>query len=851
MQQYNSIKAKYPDAVLLFRVGDFYETFGEDAVRASKILGIVLTKRSNGSASEVELAGFPHHSLDTYLPKLVRAGLRVAVCDQLEDPKLTKTIVKRGVTDLVTPGVAFSEKMLDARSNNYLACAVPGKEYGLALADVSTGDFMVFRGTADEAARLLDAMTPREILLSKKDTKLPQFQPSPERFISPQEPWVFEADYTDELLRRHFEVDSLRGFDLDKGQPETVAAGVILHYLKETQNDRLKHLTQLRRHRPEGFMWLDRFSLRNLEVLQSTSPGGLALVDVVDRTLTPMGARLLKSWLAFPLLHIEAIVHRHQSVEEFVKHPEALDHVRTALEGVHDPERLLAKLAKGIVGPRELFQLAEAQRIAEELADDLQQHSLAAGGLTERVRRLPAWRQHMAHTLADELPVSLSKGGYIRAGVVPELDELRAMQRDGKQYLLDLQQREADATGISSLKVAYNNVFGYYLEVRNTHKDKVPDHWVRKQTLTGAERYITQELKTYEEKILGAEGRIQTLEEETYRALLAQSIEHLVDLQHNARLLAQADVLAGFAVLARERSYHRPQFHAARHVAIRQGRHPVIEHVLPPGEAYVANDLDLTDDQRIRMITGPNMSGKSAYLRQNALISILAQAGCFVPADAADLPVLDRIFVRVGASDNLSRGESTFMVEMTEAAQILNNLTPGSLVILDEIGRGTATYDGVSIAWAIAEYLHEHPAQPLALFATHYHELNEMEQQFKGMANYHVAVQENTDKVIFLRTIQPGGSAHSFGIHVARMAGLPKLVIHRAERMLKHLEKINSASAQPAGKGSNDLQLSFFQMDDPLLAEIKEEITGLDINALTPVEALMLLHQMKKRLGES
>jgi DNA mismatch repair protein MutS len=622
-----------------------------------------------------------------------------------------------------------------------------------------------------------------------------------------------------------------------------------LHYLKETQNDRLKHLTTLRQHRAQGYMWLDRFSLRNLEVLHSTSPGGVALVDVVDRTQTPMGARLLKSWLAFPLLDVDAIAHRHATVAELMEHPEILGTVRSALEGVHDPERLLARMAKGMLGPRELFQLAEAQRIAEALANALGHHGSALRQWSQQVRPLEAWRKQLSATLADDLPVAVHKGGFIRPGVLPELDELRVLQRDGKQYLLDLQQREADATGISSLKVAYNNVFGYYLEVRNTHKDKVPNYWVRKQTLTGAERYITQELKTYEEKILGAEGRIQTLEEQLYQELLRQSMVHLSDLQYNARQMGQLDVLAGFAVLAQERRYQQPRLHAARQLTIRNGRHPVIEQVLQPGEAFVANDLELNDAQRIRMITGPNMSGKSAYLRQNALISILAQAGSFVPADFAELPLLDRIFVRVGASDNLSAGESTFMVEMTEAAQILNNLTAGSLVILDEIGRGTATYDGVSIAWAIAEYLHEHPAQPMALFATHYHELNEMEQQFKGMANYHVAVQENTDRVIFLRTLQPGGSAHSFGIHVARMAGLPKLVIHRAERMLKHLEKINAAGTKPTSNGPQDLQLNFFQVDDPQLAAIKEEITGLDINALTPVEALMLLHQMKKRLA--
>ena len=849
MQQYNSIKAKYPDALLLFRVGDFYETFGEDAIRASKILGIVLTKRSNGSASEVELAGFPHHSLEVYLPKLVRAGLRVAVCDQLEDPKLTKTIVKRGVTDLVTPGVAFHDKILDAKSNNYLAALVPGKVFGVAMADVSTGDFLVFKGTEQEVQKLMDALAPKEVLINRKDHKnLAGLQQSG-RFMCPQEPWVFEPDYTADLLLRHFEVASLKGYGLEAGQPDTQAAGVILHYLKETQNDKLQHLTELRRHEVGEVVWIDRFTLRNLEVLGSNSPGGTSLFDVVDRTNTPMGARLLKQYLAFPLTRKEAIEQRHQAVEELLKHPDALEEVGGKLSEVHDLERLLARLAKGILGPRELSYIGATHGVVLDLVALADRQGLGLAGLSHGHKRCEGLRERIEATLADEPPVSIQKGDAIRPGTHPELDKLRAMLKDSKAYLLEMQQREVEATGISSLKVAYNNVFGYYLEVRNTHKDKVPEGWIRKQTLTNAERYITPELKEYEDQILGAEEKIQRLELEIYQELVAFVVGFLPDLQVNARLLARLDVLAGFALLAREKGYCRPTMTTDATFHIAGGRHPVIEAVLPPGEAYIANDLNLDADSRIWMITGPNMSGKSAFLRQNALICLLAQAGCYVPAKAASLGILDRIFVRVGASDNLSQGESTFMVEMTEAAVILNNLTPASLVILDEIGRGTATYDGVSIAWAIAEYLHEHPSAPRALFATHYHELNDMAARFPGISNWHVAVKETASQVLFLRTLEEGGSAHSFGIHVARMAGLPKWVVHRADRMLAQLEKAHSAQTPAKKKDGSEVQLSFFNLDDPLLQEMREEITGLDINALTPVEALMALNQMKKRLA--
>ena len=852
MKQYNSIKSKYPDACLLFRVGDFYETFGQDAIRASQILGIVLTKRGNGSESETALAGFPHHSLHTYLPKLVKAGLRVAICDQLEDPKMTKTIVKRGVTELVTPGVTMNDEVLQQKSNNFLASIHFGKkQIGIAFLDVSTGEFLLSQGKEDYIDKLLQNFQPSEILIAKPNRN--QFKEvfGEDTHYFMLEDWVFQYDYSIEALTKHFQTNSLRGFGVEELTDGIVAAGAILYYLSETQHQHLEHINQLHRIAEDAYVWMDRFTIRNLELFHSPHPNAVTLIDVIDKTVSPMGSRMLKRWLALPLKDISLIEARHQVVQYFLQNQEQLHFFSQQIQQISDLERLISKVATRKVSPRELVILATSlDKISplKETALQSQQEALQLFG--DQLHECELLRQKIHQTLQPEAPVSIQKGNAIAHGIHPELDALRKISFSGKEYLEDLEQRESTTTGIPSLKVAFNNVFGYYIEVRNTHKDKVPENWIRKQTLVNAERYITEELKEYENKILGAEDKIQQLELKLYEELVSWVSTYIQQVQQNAQIIAQLDCLVGFALLAQEQYYHLPQMCKEPVLDIKEGRHPVIEKQLGVTGNYIANDLYLDKDtQQIIMITGPNMSGKSAILRQTALIVLLAQIGSFVPAKEAKIGVIDKIFTRVGASDNISMGESTFMVEMNETAAILNNLSPNSLILLDEIGRGTSTYDGISIAWSIAEYLHQHPSQPLTLFATHYHELNEMQDQFERIKNYNVSVKELKDTVLFLRKLAPGGSEHSFGIHVAKMAGMPNLVVQKAQKILKKLEQ---RAENPTKKGlatkENDIQLSFFQLDDPLLEEVRDEIMSLDINILTPVEAMMKLHEIKKLL---
>ncbi len=850
MRQYNQIKTKYPDALLLFRVGDFYETFGSDAIKASKILGIVLTKRSNGAAASMELAGFPHHSLDTYLPKLVRAGQRVAICDQLEDPKLTKTIVKRGVTELVTPGVTTSDQVLQSGSNNFLSAVFFDKEkIGISFCDISTGEFLVAEGNLEYIEKLIQSLQPSEILFQK--SKADKFYESlgNRHYSFPLDEWIFKTDFANENLNRHFQTKSLKGFGIEKMDSAIIAAGAIFHYLKETRHDQLNHITNISRIEREEFVWMDRFTIRNLEIFNSNSPDGVSLLNVIDHTQSPMGSRLLKRWLAMPLKKIKPIAERQDVVEAFIKNAPLSDQVSQHLDDIHDLERLVSKLSTRKINPKELVQLKrslESANAIKKLCSDEKSLALIGDQIHECAKLIPL----IGNSLKEEPSVQLSKGGVIADGVSSELDDLRTILTSGKDYLIGIQQREAKATGISSLKIAFNNVFGYYLEVRNTYKDKVPEEWIRKQTLVNAERYITDELKEYEQKILGAEDKILALEQSLYLDLLEKALSYLPQIQQNAQLLARIDCLLSFALLAKHRNYVRPVINDTSALDIQGGRHPVIEQQLPAGEEYITNDTFLDrDEQQILMITGPNMSGKSALLRQTALISLLAQMGCFVPASAATLGIVDKIFVRVGASDNISQGESTFMVEMSETASILNNLSENSLVLLDEIGRGTSTYDGISIAWSIAEFLHEHPTRAKTLFATHYHELNEMEVGFERIKNFNVSVKEVDNSIIFMRKLKPGGSEHSFGIHVAKMAGMPGLVVNRAESVLKELEKSRQSEGKKNGKGKEKMQLSFFQLDDPILEELKEEIKNLDINTLTPVEALMKLNSIKKKIG--
>ena len=853
MNQYNQIKGKYPDALLLFRVGDFYETFGADAIRASKILGIILTKRGAGSSSEIELAGFPHHSLNTYLPKLVRAGCRVAICDQLEDPKMTKKIVKRGVTELVTPGVSLNEEVLEHKKNNFLAAVFFGKQKtGISFLDISTGDYWVSEGSVIQMEQLLQNFSPAEVLVAKptkKDfTKLMGNQFN----VFYLEDWIFESSYAEQKLTDHFNTLGLKGFGIQEMKAGVVAAGAILHYLSEAHHNKIPHITSIRRIFEEEYVWMDRFTIRNLELFQSTNPNGVALIDVLDKTLTAMGGRMLKHWLAFPERNLSKIEARLDVVEALTKDDSIQDKMANHLSEIVDIERIVAKIATQKISPRALVQLGKSLDQITEIKVDLLDHpstklKTLGGGFLDASEVIKLIKS----TLKSEAPVLLGKGEVIADGVNVELDELRQLLHSGKEHLDSMLDRESERTQIPSLKIAFNNVFGYYIEVRNTHREKVPEDWIRKQTLVSAERYITEELKEYEIKILGAEEKIKSLESRLYFELLKELQKYLELLKTNAQQVARLDVIWCFAFLALKHKYSRPHFFDTPLLEIKEGRHPVIEHQLPPGTPFIANDLILDPlSQQIIMITGPNMSGKSAILRQTALLVLMAQMGSFVPAVAMKTGVIDKIFTRVGASDNISMGESTFMVEMNETASILNNITENSLVLLDEIGRGTSTYDGISIAWAIAEYLHEHPAKAKVLFATHYHELNEMTHDFSRIKNYNVSVKELEDKVLFLRKLIPGGSAHSFGIHVAKMAGMPEFVVRRASQKLKGLEKSNTleTNTESLKVGKDEMQLSIFNLDDPILESLREEITELDIDKLTPIEALMKLNQIKRQL---
>lgn len=852
MKQYNEIKRKYPDACLLFRVGDFYETFGEDAIRASKILGIVLTKRGSGTETETALAGFPHHSLNTYLPKLVKAGLRVAICDQLEDPKMTKTIVKRGVTELVTPGVAMNDEVLHAKTNNFLASVHFGKKtIGIAFLDISTGEFLTAQGNDEYIDKLLQNFGPSEVLVPKAN-KVDFRDKFGDRFNTFfLEDWVYKSDYALETLTKHFQTNSLKGFGVEDLPEGIIASGAVLYYLSETQHNRLAHISSIQRIAEDAYVWMDRFTIRNLELYHSYNPNAVTLLEVIDRTLSPMGGRLFKRWLALPLKEIDKIRSRHEVVSYLMEDRDALSKIQQQIKLISDMERLISKIAAGKVSPREVVYLKDSLDAIipmKLLATNSSQSAVKSMG--EQLHACDVLRDKIRTMLNQDAPVAIAKGNAIASGVNAELDELRSIAYSGKEFLEGIERRESERTGISSLKISFNNVFGYYIEVRNTHKDKVPDEWIRKQTLVNAERYITEELKEYETKILGAEEKIQRLESELFEQLVLWIGSYIQQVQQNAMLVAQLDCLASFAQLAIENKYVCPTLNDSFELKIVNGRHPVIEKQLPVGTPYISNDVLLNrDTQQIIMITGPNMSGKSAILRQTALIVLLAQMGSFVPAERVEMGVVDKIFTRVGASDNISMGESTFMVEMNETASILNNISDRSLVLLDEIGRGTSTYDGISIAWAIAEYLHEHPAKPKTLFATHYHELNEMTDLLPRIKNFNVSVKELKDNVLFLRKLVEGGSAHSFGIHVAKMAGMPQTVISKAQKLLKKLEKDHSGEALN-GKSDPEMQLSFFNLDDPLLEEIRDEIVGIDINTLTPVEALMKLNEIKRMLGK-
>ncbi len=860
MKQYYGIKGKYPDALLLFRVGDFYETFGDDAVKTSGILGITLTRRANGSASEVALAGFPHHALDTYLPKLVQAGERVAICDQLEEPVKGRKIVDRGVTELVTPGVTYNDQVLDNRSNHWLAAVhMGGITLGVSFLDISTGEFLLAEGQSEYIDKLLQSFGPKEVLYEKKYKKNFTELFGSQYYTYAMEDWVFQPDFTREALLRHFKVRSLKGYGVDHCDFGIIAAGVALHYLSENQYDQLAHIRQVRRIGEEEYVWMDRFTIRNLELLSSPHEDGVTLLHVMDRTISPMGARLMKRWIALPLKEMQSISDRHAVVAFLKETPERRDMIAAQLKEIGDLERLVSRISAGRINPREVNQLHRSLVAIEpirEFTEGAGQQSLKRIG--EKLDPCLSLQELIAEQLEEDLPVQLSKGGVIAEGVSGELDELRGIAVNGKKFLLELQQREIERTGITSLKVAFNNVFGYYLEVRNTFKDKVPEEWVRKQTLVNAERYITEELKVLESKILGAEERILSLESRLFGELVQRLAGYIEPIQNNACQLARLDCLNGLATLADDHQYTKPEMSEDLSLDIKEGRHPVIEQQLPLDEQYVSNDVYLgREKQQIIMITGPNMSGKSALLRQTALISLMAQMGSFVPASSARLGLVDRVFTRVGASDNISLGESTFMVEMNETASILNNLSDRSLILLDEIGRGTSTYDGISIAWSIAEYLHEHPTRPKTLFATHYHELNEMSERFNRIVNYNVSVREVDKKIIFLRKLVPGGSNHSFGIHVAQMAGMPGQVVDRGRRILRQLEQSHAedlAGSENNARGqladlADEVQLSFFQLNDPVLQNIREELIKTDINNLTPVEALMKLNEIKKMVG--
>ena len=854
MKQYNQFKSQHPDAILLFRVGDFYETFGEDAILTSQILGIVLTRRANGSASYIELAGFPHHSIDAYLPKLVRAGHRVAICEQLEDPKMTKTIVKRGVVELVTPGVSVNDKVLEQKENNFLASIFYDKKnIGIAFVDISTGEFYLSEGTREYIDKLLQNYKPSEVVILK--TQISQFKESfGDKFLlAPFDDWVFTTDYANEVLLKHFQTSSLKGFGVETLTDGIVAAGAALHYLYETQNYKIQHINKLKRIEEELYVWLDRFTIRNLELVQSYNENAVTLLQILDKTQTPMGSRMLRKWLVMPLKEQVMIEERLSVVKHFVEDREGATSLLQTLHQVGDLERILSKLATGKINPREILQLCRSLRAVEQLKNSCakSQHT-ALQKIAEQLNPALTLCNRIEKEINEDAPVVVSKGGVFNKGVNEDLDELLAIAVNSKTILADIQKRESEATGISSLKIGFNNVFGYYLEVTNTHKDKVPECWVRKQTLTNGERYITEELKELESKILGAEDKILEIEAKLYNELTISMMDYIPMIQLDAFLVAKLDILLCFAEISVENHYVRPIFESGTAINIKNGRHPVIEKQLPPGESYIANDVYLDNDvQQIMIITGPNMSGKSALLRQTALIVLMAQIGCFVPAESARLSIVDKIFTRVGASDSLSTGESTFMVEMNETASILNNISNRSLILLDEIGRGTSTYDGVSIAWSIAEFLHEHKNyRAKVLFATHYHELNNMEKQFSRIKNYHVSVKEINNKILFLRKLEVGGSEHSFGIHVARMAGMPNQVLRRAEEVLQVLENSHSQSGKELKieKRSPGYQLSFIALDDPLLLDIKDQIMDTDINTLTPVEALMKLNDIKSLL---
>ena len=855
MKQYFEVKAKHPDAILLFRVGDFYEMYGEDAVIGAEILGIVQTKRANGVGTHIEMAGFPHHALDTYLPKLVRAGKRVAICDQLEDPKLTKKLVKRGITELVTPGVSINDNILNHKENNFLASIHFGKSTcGIAFLDISTGEFLTAEGTPDYIDKLLHNFSPKEVLIERNNKKHFEELFGPRFFIFELEDWIFTSEAAHDRLLKHFETKNLKGFGVQHLTLGIIASGAILYYLDQTQHTHISHITSLSRIEEERFVRLDKFTVRSLELVSTMNEEGTSLLQVIDKTISPMGSRLLRRWILFPLKNVQPIEERQAVVEHFFRHPDMKELLNEQLEQIGDLERIISKVAVGRVSPREVIQLKVALNAIEPIKEACQSSgdpSLARIG--EQLNCCVSIRERIAKEIKQDPPSLVNKGGIIAEGVNAELDELRTIAYSGKDYLLQIQQRESERTGIPSLKIAFNNVFGYYIEVRNAHKDEVPAEWIRKQTLVNAERYITEELKEYEEKILGAEEKILSLETRIFNDLVLALTDYIAPIQLNASLIGRIDCLLSFAKVAETNRYVRPVVDESEVIDIKAGRHPVIEKQLPVGEPYIANDIYLDDEkQQIIIITGPNMAGKSALLRQTALITLMAQIGCFVPAESAHIGLVDKIFTRVGASDNISVGESTFMVEMNEAADILNNMSSHSLVLFDELGRGTSTYDGISIAWAIVEYIHEHPnSRAKTLFATHYHELNEMERSFKRIKNYNVAVKEVNNKVIFLRKLVPGGSEHSFGIHVAKMAGMPRSIVKRADEILKQLERENRQEGITPAKGgvvqtNGSYQLSFFQLDDPVLSQIRDEIKNLDVNNLTPIEALNKLNEIKK-----
>lgn len=859
MKQYFEIKAKHPDAILLFRVGDFYEMYGDDAVVGAEILGIVQTKRANGVGQSVEMAGFPHHALDTYLPKLVRAGKRVAICDQLEDPKLTKKLVKRGITELVTPGVSINDNILNHKENNFLAAIHFAKDKcGIAFLDISTGEFLTAEGTTDYIDKLLNNFSPKEVLLERNNKKKFEEIFGPRYFSFELDDWIFTSEAANDRLLKHFETKNLKGFGIQHLKLGIIASGAILYYLDQTQHTHISHITSLARIEEERYVRLDKFTVRSLELVCAMNEDGKSLLDVIDKTISPMGSRLLRRWILFPLKDVKPIQERQDVVEYFFRHPEVKELLDEQLEQIGDLERIISKVAVGRVTPREVVQL----KIALQALEPIKEACMASNEpslcrIGEQLNVCALIRDRIDREIQPDPPSLVNKGGVIAKGVNEELDELRSIAYSGKDYLLQVQQRESEKTGIPSLKIAFNNVFGYYIEVRNAHKDKVPADWIRKQTLVNAERYITEELKEYEEKILGAEEKILSLESRLFNELVLCLTEYIPPIQCNANLIGRLDCLLLFAKAAESNKYIRPLVDESDVIDIKGGRHPVIEKQLPLGETYVANDVYLDEDkQQIIIITGPNMAGKSALLRQTALITLLAQIGCFVPAESARIGIVDKIFTRVGASDNISVGESTFMVEMNEAADILNNMTSRSLVLFDELGRGTSTYDGISIAWAIVEYIHEHPhAHAKTLFATHYHELNEMERSFPRIKNFNVSVKEVGNKVIFLRKLVPGGSEHSFGIHVAKMAGMPKCIVNRADEILKQLESekrqegaISGSSVKkaPAARQSGNYQLSFFQLDDPVLSQVRDEIKNMDLNNLTPLEALNKLSEIRK-----